>query len=234
MPCRISKLASLELSLAARDPLSKKDSLMYANDIAARVHARRTATGWIARCPAHDDRRPSLAISEGRDGRILIRCHAGCPVEAIVSALGLYLHDLFSDARRESAIRPLRPDDVEVALREEVARIVERESLEAGFDVVELARHRNAAREVISRRYSVKLKLEHAPWFEIDPHAVDPIWLACVDGALSVAAARACMGIEELRAMIVCLPLTQHCVLRLARRFQRSSAPSAGQIAAVA
>ena len=33
--------------------------------------------GWQARCPAHDDRNPSLNIAEGDDGRALLKCHAG-------------------------------------------------------------------------------------------------------------------------------------------------------------
>lgn len=51
--------------------------------------------GYQACCPAHDDRDPSLSISEGHDGRILLKCFAGCEPETIVSALGLMLSDLF-------------------------------------------------------------------------------------------------------------------------------------------
>jgi Toprim domain len=50
---------------------------------------------WRARCPAHDDAKPSLSITTGEAGRVLLRCHAGCPVEQIVQALGLRLTDLF-------------------------------------------------------------------------------------------------------------------------------------------
>ena len=45
----------------------------------------RGATG-IARCPAHDDRVPSLAIAE-QDGKVLVHCHAGCLQKTVVSAL---------------------------------------------------------------------------------------------------------------------------------------------------
>ena len=54
--------------------------------------------GWKACCPAHEDRSPSLSISEGDDGRILIRCHAGCTTEQVVAAMGLSLADLFPDS----------------------------------------------------------------------------------------------------------------------------------------
>lgn len=57
---------------------------------------RKSSTGgWTARCPAHHDRHPSLSIGIGKDGRILLKCHAGCTVESIVAAIGLTLADLF-------------------------------------------------------------------------------------------------------------------------------------------
>jgi len=49
----------------------------------------------MARCPAHDDTQPSLSITEGRDGRVLLHCFAECPTEKIVSAIGLTMRDLF-------------------------------------------------------------------------------------------------------------------------------------------
>lgn len=57
-------------------------------------YARRNGRGWMARCPAHEDRRPSLSISQGEDGRVLMHCHAGCTPEAVTEALGLNLRDL--------------------------------------------------------------------------------------------------------------------------------------------
>jgi hypothetical protein len=59
--------------------------------------ARRAGNGWSARCPAHDDTRASLSVSEGDDGRALVKCHAGCTVEAVASALGLTVRDLMPD-----------------------------------------------------------------------------------------------------------------------------------------
>ena len=50
---------------------------------------------YKARCPAHNDRGPSLSVTEGDDGRILIHCFAGCDVHQVVSAIGLQLTDLF-------------------------------------------------------------------------------------------------------------------------------------------
>jgi hypothetical protein len=50
---------------------------------------------WIALCPSHGDKHPSLAIREADDGTILIKCHAGCSAYEIVSAVEMELHDLF-------------------------------------------------------------------------------------------------------------------------------------------
>ncbi len=52
---------------------------------------RRTSSGYLALCPAHEDREPSLSIGEGDDGRALIKCHAGCETEAVLRALGMTL-----------------------------------------------------------------------------------------------------------------------------------------------
>jgi hypothetical protein len=54
-------------------------------------HSRR---GWIALCPAHEDRSPSLSIREG-NGKALLHCFAGCTVEAICVALEIKTSDLF-------------------------------------------------------------------------------------------------------------------------------------------
>ena len=56
-----------------------------------------SAKGWRARCPAHDDRHPSLSIGVGDDDRVLLKCHAGCSTEAVVDALGLTMRDLMPD-----------------------------------------------------------------------------------------------------------------------------------------
>ncbi len=59
---------------------------------------RRTGDGkWLACCPAHDDKSPSLAIKLTDDGKVLIHCFSGCEVNDIVSSIGLTLADLMPD-----------------------------------------------------------------------------------------------------------------------------------------
>lgn len=62
-----------------------------------------SGSGWTARCPAHDDSEPSLSVSEGDDGRALLRCHAGCDTEDVVAALGMELSDLYPENGRPDA-----------------------------------------------------------------------------------------------------------------------------------
>jgi|SRR5690606_27447407 len=54
------------------------------------------ADKWLARCPAHDDNNPSLAISL-KDDRILLKCWSGCGGVAIMEATGLPM-DVFAPA----------------------------------------------------------------------------------------------------------------------------------------
>ncbi len=48
---------------------------------------KRQGKGWICPCPAHDDQNPSLSVSVGDNGKILVNCHAGCLSLSVISAL---------------------------------------------------------------------------------------------------------------------------------------------------
>jgi hypothetical protein len=86
---------------------------------------------WLARCPAHTDKRPSLSIREVRDGTLLIHCFAGCDTGAVLTAIGLELRDLFPRSLKDrippstqrihyhaacEALRTLRKDSLIVAI----------------------------------------------------------------------------------------------------------------------
>ncbi len=60
---------------------------MTAEALASSLDGRRVGAGWLARCPAHDDRNPSLSISASSDGRVLLYCHTGCSQERVIWAL---------------------------------------------------------------------------------------------------------------------------------------------------
>jgi putative DNA primase/helicase len=57
---------------------------------------------WTALCPAHDDKQSSLSIGNGKDGRALMKCHAGCAFPAIIAAMALPATELFADGARSS------------------------------------------------------------------------------------------------------------------------------------
>lgn len=68
---------------------------MRAERIAGALNGRRTRSGWIACCPAHDDQKPSLSIREV-DGKILVHCHVGCGNTEVIGVLkkrGLWDHE---------------------------------------------------------------------------------------------------------------------------------------------
>lgn len=60
---------------------------------------RRAPSGWVARCPAHEDRSPSLSIALGDERRVLLKCFAGCDTLDVVAAIGLTMKDLAGDAQ---------------------------------------------------------------------------------------------------------------------------------------
>lgn len=75
-----------------------------------RCEPKRNGQGWQARCPAHDDDRPSLSVHTGDDGRVLINCHAGCGFADVLAALDLGTRDLFPDngQAKDKAVVPTR------------------------------------------------------------------------------------------------------------------------------
>jgi hypothetical protein len=88
-----------------RDPLkegvsgtskSKGGLSMTLGDVVSRLQkVRKTAKGYTALCPAHDDRHPSLLISESSGGNIRVHCFNLCSNDSILSAIGLEKKDLF-------------------------------------------------------------------------------------------------------------------------------------------
>jgi len=93
------------------------------------------ADRWMACCPAHDDKTPSLVITDAGD-KILMHCYAGCSTDEILTALGMKWSDLYRDewmAAREAAYasrKPLGKADP-LAVEENVV-LIAKEKLENG------------------------------------------------------------------------------------------------------
>lgn len=71
---------------------------MTGAELAEQLNARRSGAGWMARCPAHEDRSPSLSIRE-ENRKILFHCFAGCTVDEVCAAAGIRVRDLFFDGQ---------------------------------------------------------------------------------------------------------------------------------------
>jgi hypothetical protein len=84
-----------------------------AEAIAKALGGRKMGSSWGARCPAHDDRKPSLSIRDAHNGVVLVHCHATCDQNRVIAALqerGLwnYSHSVLGRARRMPVVR--KPD----------------------------------------------------------------------------------------------------------------------------
>ena len=80
------------------------DSRVIVEEIARVLGGRRVGSRWMARCPAHEDRSPSLSIGE-RDSRVLVHCFAGCEQEVVLASLrarGLWPEREFTWAERRA------------------------------------------------------------------------------------------------------------------------------------
>jgi putative DNA primase/helicase len=69
--------------------------------------AKQSPSGWRARCPAHEDKGPSLSWKVAEDGKVLVHCQAGCSIESVVDALGAEMADLFASSSNGNGHAPL-------------------------------------------------------------------------------------------------------------------------------
>ena len=112
---------------------------MTAAIIAKALGGRKVGGGWTARCPAHDDRTPSLSIRDTVDGKVLVRCHAGCEQEQVVAILrsrGLWTSNRPRSHRKQRLSVRGKPDQDDTK-RTEVALAIWQATTSAGNTVVE-------------------------------------------------------------------------------------------------
>jgi putative DNA primase/helicase len=115
---------------------------MTAEFIAKALGGRKVGSGWMLRCPAHDDRTPSLSIRDADDGKVLIRCHAGCDQEQVIATLrsrGLWRENgsrRFTRLASSSVAKRTEPDGDD-AKRTEVALGIWQVATPAGGTLVE-------------------------------------------------------------------------------------------------
>lgn len=71
---------------------------------------KKTSNGYTARCPNHDDEHNSLSIGTSSDGSVLLWCHANCPTEKVLEAIGLTLRDLYPQQKMEGGGQTIEYD----------------------------------------------------------------------------------------------------------------------------
>lgn len=84
---------------------------MGIENLLSRLEGLRAGSGadrWIARCPAHEDRSPSLSIRLADTGAILVKCFAGCGAVDVMGALGLSMTDLFPEPLTKTYLPRIR------------------------------------------------------------------------------------------------------------------------------
>lgn len=120
---------------------------MSAQDLLSRLDKpKRTGNGtWIARCPAHEDKSPSLTVREMDDGRVLLHCFAGCGFDDVIGAVGVSVDALFPPKPIERAAPVRKPypaaDVLEALAHEALIVAMCGRAIEAGkpFDMKRLS-----------------------------------------------------------------------------------------------
>ena len=114
---------------------------MTAETLAKGLGGRKVGGGWMARCPAHEDREPSLSIRKSDDGKVLIRCHAGCDQSRVIAALrsqGLWEGSSPQLVRQQArAVTTRRPSCDDDAKRSDVAAGIWRSAILSDRTLVE-------------------------------------------------------------------------------------------------
>lgn len=115
------------------------------------------SNSWIACCPAHDDKSPSMTIRSVDDGKILAYCFAGCGIEAITGAVGLNVSELMPDKQpdvlRASRAIPFSPSDVLACVKSDASLIyIVMCDLDKGLDLTkeQLTNAKKAAARIYS------------------------------------------------------------------------------------
>lgn len=134
---------------------------------------QRTGPGrWAARCPAHDDRRPSLSVREAADGKVLLNCFGGCGALDILDALGLDWLDLWpaEEALRtySASSRELRRQGLPRLTAADLLALLEREATVVEIIASRLIRGEDPARHMYDLEIAAaRIRAVRARWKEV-------------------------------------------------------------------
>jgi len=115
---------------------------MDAETIAKALGGRKAGSGWVARCTVHDDYTPSLSLRDSGNGKVLVRCHAGCGQDEVIAHLkarGLWPQNdqrLIRYSLPSRVNKPIEPDRDDVK-RTEAALSIWQAAKPAGGTMIE-------------------------------------------------------------------------------------------------
>jgi hypothetical protein len=173
---------------------SSRDLHSVYSEIISRLSAVRPQRGGgaTARCPAHDDREPSLSVKIG-DHAVVLHDFGGCSAQSIVASIGMTMADLFpktDDAwgrQQDGLRRQMRATPVATTramLRRELDRVRAAQRKELGYDSPVTSRTINEVRVRVGRIVSVELAPVAPFIWECAPHDSDPLWPTLFERAL--------------------------------------------------
>ena len=118
---------------------------------------------WTARCPAHADKGPSLAIREADDGRILLHCFAGCETAAVLGAVGMDMTDLFPpDEKRREYPQNGKPSMKPAFFASDLMRIIGFEALVVQIVAFDIANGKPLSKETQDRMLVAYQRIDEA------------------------------------------------------------------------
>ena len=118
---------------------------------------------WTARCPAHADKGPSLAIREADDGRILLHCFAGCETAAVLGAVGMDMTDLFPpDEKRREYPQNGKPSMKPTFFASDLMRIIGFEALVVQIVAFDIANGKPLSKETQDRMLVAYQRIDEA------------------------------------------------------------------------
>jgi hypothetical protein len=136
-----------------------EEVIMQIEDFVARLENVKTKGRgqYLCSCPAHADSDPSLAVTQTPNGKILVKCFAGCSALEIVHSMQLTLEDLFADAYQEN---PMAFAQREIASRRKVLDKIEYAKTYLGLVTAQLKAGQVVDEKAIIKAYKLKNFLE--------------------------------------------------------------------------
>jgi len=124
---------------------------------------------YLALCPAHADRNPSLQVALKND-KLLLHCFSGCRTEAVCKAIGVEMADLFNDSKVTPSPRADRKVVAEYSYQDEVGnelyQVVRYDP--KGFS----QRHRNGNNEWVWKLPDTRRVPYHLPEILMEPDTI--------------------------------------------------------------